>query len=158
MKMAEMNQTRRSNVPDSGIAALAASVRSPRSNPMVITGGLDLVQSVLTEAHAHMEQVHARIQVIHPTDKLRIHWADYWKSFKLFYYRNWHPWLRESHALQTARLWLARAKEWLLLLDRLLHKHPPDGFAVIPALTFATSLVSLVAAIVSATARKGRCR
>lgn len=142
----------------SGIVALAASVRSPRSNPMVVIGGLDLVQSVLTETREHMEQVDARIQVIHPTDKLRIHWADYWKSFRLFYYRNWHPLLRESHALQTARLWLARAKEWLLLLERLLHKHPPDGFPVLPALTFAASLVSLAVAIVSATTCKGGCR
>lgn len=141
-----------------GIVALAASVRSPRSNPVVIIGGLDLVQSILTDTREHMEQVDARIRVIHPTDKLRIHWADYWKSFKLFYYRNWHPPLRESHALQTARLWLARAKEWLLLLDRLLHKHPLGGFPVIPALTFATSLVSLAVAIVSATARNGGCR
>lgn len=141
-----------------GIVALAASVRSPRSNPMVVIGGLDPVQLILTETRSHMEQVDARIQVIHPTDKLRMHWADYWKSFKLFYYRNWYPFLRESQAVQTARLWLARAREWLLLLDRLLHKHPPDGFALIPALTFATSLVSLAAAIVSATARKGQCR
>lgn len=141
-----------------GIAALAASVRSPRSNPVVVIGGLDLVQSILTDTREHMEQVDKRIRVIHPTDKLRIHWADYWKSFKLFYYRNWHPLLRESHALQTARLWLARSKEWLLLLDRLLHKHPLGGFPVIPALTFATSLVSLAVAIVSATASKGQCR
>lgn len=142
----------------SGIVALAASVRSPGSNPVVVIGGLDLVQSVLTETREHMEQVDTRIQVIHPTDKLRIHWADYWKSFRLFYYRNWHPLLRESHALQTARLWLARAKEWLLLLERLLHKHPPDGFPVLPALTFAASLVSLAVAIVSATTCKGGCR
>lgn len=140
-----------------GIVALAASVRSPRSNPVAVIGGMDLVQSILTDTHEHMLQVDARIQVIHPTDKLRIHWADYWKSFKLFYYRNWYPFLRESHALQTARLWLARAKEWLLLLDRLLHKHPPDGFPVLPAIAFA-ALLALKISLISAAAHKGQCR
>lgn len=143
-------------MPDPGIAALAASVRSPRSNPVVVIGGLDLVQSVLTETREHMDQVHARIQVIHPTDKLRIHWADYWKSFKLFYYRNWHPLLRESHALQTAYLWLARAKEWLLLLDKLLGKHPPDGFPVLPAIAFTAFLALKIALISAACERQQR--
>lgn len=140
-----------------GIAALAASVRSPRSNPAVLFGGQDLVQSVLTDAHEHMERVNAGIQAIHPTDKLRIRWADFWKSFKLFYYRNWHPFLRESHALQTAYLWLARAKEWLLLLDKLLHKHPPDGFPVLPAVAFA-ALLALKISLISAAACKGQQR
>lgn len=138
-----------------GIAALAASVRSPKPSPRVVIGGSDLVQSILAEAHEVMEWVHARIQVVPPTHDLRRHWPDYRTAFKLFYYRNWHPIWREPHALQTARLWLAKAKQWFMMLDKLLHKNPYDDFPMLPVLSFAVSLGSLVVAI-AATTRKCR--
>lgn len=152
----------------SGIEVLAMSTGSAslaRSTPDAYVGcparaplvgvGADEVQMILAEVDKDVDAVDARMSKFGTEDSLRQQWNTYFKTWRLFYYRNYYPTpLRESDALQRAQAYKDGLKDWNYTIDvRTNQKHTVVegkaesgiGYGVLAALAAAAVVVTSAA-------------